>query len=106
MMEDQWWMMDEGWWMMDDGWWIIDDGSLIMDDGWWMKVQKKTESKERTESTECFTFSWNILRRHFYETFWLDILMAFVELWSPVMTFEMVMMLMGWAYDSVDCLLY
>ena len=32
--------------------------------------------------------------------------MAFENLWWPVMTFDMVMMLMGWPYASFDCLLY
>ena len=52
------------------------------------------------------TFLWGIFMRHFDETFWQDLLIAFENFWWHVMTFDMVMFLMWWPYDSFDCPLY
>ena len=46
---------------------------------------------------------WDIFMRHFHDTLWRDILVAFEELWCPKMTFVMVIMLIGWQYY---CLLF
>ena len=49
------------------------------------------------------TFWWDILMRHF-DGLWIT-LMTCNDLWWFLMTFDMVMMSMGWPYDSFDCLL-
>ena len=72
------------------------------------------------------TFWWHMLMshlmKHFDQTFWGDILMTHFDknhingllrvvitcndFWWPLMTSDMVIMLMGWTCDSFDCLLY
>jgi hypothetical protein len=64
------------------------------------------------------TYWWDTLMRPLDETYWWDTLMRqidekfvrplknFNDRWLPLMTFDMVMMLMGWPYDSFDCLLF
>ena len=54
------------------------------------------------------------LKQHFYEKkimrhideHFLWPLQNFDDLQGPLMSFDMVMMLMGWPYDSFDCLLF
>ena len=122
-----WWMMDDGrkyrkYTLMDDGWWK--KVQKVYSDGWWMME----ESKKKVQKVKIVYFvkdGWKYIKyrmRHFDETFWqeiyirhfmrrfeetfLDILMAFEELWWPLMTFDMVTTLLGWDYDSFDCLLF
>ena len=62
---------------------------------WWDILLRQSEKK----------FWWEIFLRNFYETFWWP-LKKFCGLLCPLMNFDMVMMLLGWPYDSFDCHLY
>ena len=86
----------------------------LMDDGWkYIKYRMRHYDETFLQEILCETFMrhfdetfWrDILTRHFDETFWRQSWMAFEKLWWPVMTFDMVLILMGRPYYSFDCVL-